>query len=54
MSKNLYLDGMMGLVVGDAVGVPVEFAYRENLKKNPVTDMGQYGFTSATKGNLVR
>lgn len=23
--KSLYLDGMMGLVVGDALGVPVEF-----------------------------
>ncbi|MFA9424108.1 MAG: ADP-ribosylglycohydrolase family protein, partial [Sedimentibacter sp.] len=37
--KNYVLDGIMGLVVGDAVGVPVEFKSRDYLKKNPVTDM---------------
>lgn len=41
--RNYYLDGMMGLVVGDALGVPVEFASREELKNNPVTDMEGYG-----------
>ncbi len=25
MKKNIWLDGMMGLVVGDALGVPVQF-----------------------------
>ena len=25
ITANPYLDGMMGLVVGDALGVPVEF-----------------------------
>lgn len=29
--KNIWLDGMMGLVVGDALGVPVQFLYRENF-----------------------
>jgi ADP-ribosylglycohydrolase len=41
--KNYVLDGIMGLVVGDAVGVPVEFKSREYLKKNPVKDMIGYG-----------
>lgn len=50
MSKNLYLDGIMGLVVGDAVGVPVEFSYRKDLKENPVTDMRQYGTHQQPKG----
>lgn len=31
--KNLYLDGIMGLVVGDALGVPVEFSSREERKQ---------------------
>lgn len=32
-----------GLVIGDALGVPVEFASRDELKENPVTDMIGYG-----------
>ena len=35
--------GILGLVVGDALGVPVEFMRRETIKKNPVTDMTGYG-----------
>lgn len=37
--KEKILSGMMGLAVGDALGVPVEFYSREELKENPVTDM---------------
>jgi ADP-ribosylglycohydrolase len=33
----------MGLCVADAVGVPVEFNSREDLKRNPVIDMRGYG-----------
>ena len=36
-------DGIIGLIIGDALGVPVEFSYRETLKKNPVTGMRGYG-----------
>ena len=36
-------DGIVGFVVGDALGVPVEFSSREELKKNPVTGMKGYG-----------
>ena len=43
MSQNKVLDGLMGLCVADALGVPVEFTSREVLKKNPVTDMRGYG-----------
>lgn len=35
MKKNIWLDGMMGLVVGDALGVPVQFMYREEIKNRP-------------------
>lgn len=34
---------MIGHAVGDALGVPVEFRKREELKENPVTDMIGYG-----------
>ncbi len=40
---NPVRDAILGLVVGDALGVPVEFEERETLKKNPVTDMKGYG-----------
>ena len=36
-------DGIIGLVVGDALGVPVEFCSREDLIKYPVTGMQGYG-----------
>ena len=36
-------DGIIGLIIGDALGVPVEFNYREDLKMNPVTKMEGYG-----------
>lgn len=32
----------MGVVVGDALGLPVQFSWREELEKNPVTDMIGY------------
>lgn len=36
-------DGIIGLIIGDALGVPVEFTSREALKEDPVTDMRGYG-----------
>ena len=43
-------DGICGLLIGDALGVPVEFSYREDLEKNPVTDMREYGTYKMPKG----
>lgn len=34
---------MLGVVVGDALGVPVEFMSRSDLTANPVTGMREYG-----------
>lgn len=34
---------LLGLAVGDALGVPVEFRSRDELKENPVTGMRSYG-----------
>lgn len=36
-------DGVIGFVVGDALGVPVEFESREYLSENPVTGMMGFG-----------
>lgn len=43
--------GLLGHIVGDALGVPVEFMSREKLTKEPVTDMvggGNRGFPAGT------
>lgn len=34
---------ILGMAVGDALGVPVEFQSRQELKKNPVVSMRAYG-----------
>ena len=50
MNSNIYLNGILGLVVGDALGVPVEFKEREELKHNPVISMMEYGTYDQPKG----
>lgn len=40
---NKIIDAFLGLAVGDALGVPVEFISREELRQNPVTDMRAFG-----------
>ncbi len=36
-------NSFIGFIIGDALGVPLEFEPRENLIKNPVLDMMSYG-----------
>ena len=36
-------DGIVGLIVGDALGVPVEFKSGYDLSQNPITKMEGYG-----------
>lgn len=45
-SKN----GIIGLAIGDALGVPWEFKSREELKADPVTTMEGYGTYNMPKG----
>jgi len=40
----------LGLAVGDALGVPVEFKSRESLAENPVTDMRGFGVWNQPPG----
>lgn len=37
------LGGLWGAIVGDALGVPVEFTSRDTRKRDPVIDMRGYG-----------
>lgn len=39
IKKNIWLDGIMGVAVGDALGLPVQFMSRDELTLNPVTEM---------------
>ena len=41
--KQIWLDGIMRVIVGDALGLPVQFQSRSELVKNPVTDMRGFG-----------
>lgn len=42
--RKMVLDGMMGLVIGDALGCPVQFLNREELReRGAVTEMEGYG-----------
>jgi len=41
--NNPVKNGLFGLIVGDALGVPVEFKSRAYLKSKPLTDMIGYG-----------
>ena len=42
-NNNIFLNGMYGMVIGDAMGVPFEFSKREWLKEEPCTEMVGYG-----------
>ena len=44
-------DGIIGLVVGDAMGVPLEFCIREKLMSNPTIRMLGYGSHDVPKGS---
>lgn len=41
--KDKIKSGLLGLAIGDALGVPVEFQSRAYLKQNPVSEMFGFG-----------
>ena len=43
MNKNKSIDILLGVAIGDALGVPVEFKNRNYLKENPIIDMIGFG-----------
>jgi ADP-ribosyl-[dinitrogen reductase] hydrolase len=49
--QNKILGGLWGAVVGDALGVPVEFKYRDEVRRDPVTGMRGYGTFNLPAGS---
>ena len=47
--KNSF-NGILGLAIGDAMGVPVEFVSRDDLYENPITEMIGFGSHKVPKG----
>jgi ADP-ribosyl-[dinitrogen reductase] hydrolase len=50
LMKERILGGLWGSLVGDALGVPVEFKDRATVQANPVTDMREYGTHHQPRG----
>ncbi len=48
--ENRMKAGLLGLAVGDALGVPVEFVSRDVLENNPVSEMQGYGTYKVPEG----
>jgi ADP-ribosylglycohydrolase len=49
-TRERILGALWGAVVGDALGVPVEFKDREQLRLHPVSDFLEYGTHSQPRG----
>ena len=49
--KNIWKEGVFGVVVGDALGCPVQFESRERVAKHPVTGMRGQGTFNLPAGS---
>ena len=49
--KNMWKSGIMGVVVGDALGCPVQFKTREEIARQSVTGMRGYGTFNLPAGS---
>jgi len=50
MDSNKVTDALLGVAIGDAVGVPFEFRSRNKMKANPAIGMIGYGTYNQLKG----
>ena len=50
-NTNIWLNGIMGVVVGDALGCPVQFESRVEVARHPVTGMRGYGTFNLPEGS---
>lgn len=50
-NTNIWLNGIMGVVVGDALGCPVQFESWEEVARHPVTGMRGYGTFNLPEGS---
>jgi len=48
---NIWKAGIMGVVIGDALGCPVQFESRDTVTKHPVTGMRGYGTFNLPAGS---
>ena len=51
MDNNIFLDGLLGLAIGDALGVPYEGTPREVMRKDPARDMIGYRAHNQPEGS---
>ncbi len=51
--KERLLGGLWGALVGDALGVPVEFKNRAAVQAEPVKDMRGFAHASSTSRHMV-
>lgn len=49
--RKRILGGLWGAVIGDALGVPVEFLSRQEVRTNPITGMRGYGTFNLPPGS---
>ena len=49
--KNIYRDGVLGVVCGDALGCPVQFETREEVAQHPITGMRGHGTFDLPEGS---
>lgn len=49
--RNIWKDGVFGVVTGDALGGPVQFKDRKEIAKDPVTGMRGYGTFNLPAGS---
>ena len=50
MKTNKVTDALLGVAIGDAVGVPFEFRSRKEMESNPATRMIGYGTHQQPEG----
>ena len=50
-NNNIWLNGIMGTVTGDALGCPVQFETREEVAEHPITGMRGYGTFNLPEGS---
>jgi ADP-ribosylglycohydrolase len=50
MESNKVIDVLLGVAIGDAIGVPYEFSSREKMESNPAKGMIGYGTYNQPKG----
>ena len=51
-NQNTCKDILLGIAIGDAIGVPVEFQSRQTLRQHPVTGMMGYGTHNQPAGTF--